>query len=1108
MALLSCGRDVTSPNAVARIARGIAWRTEFPPAYQLASGDAGGVVDFNRVHVVLHHADGTVALDTVIDFPAGADTIAVSLDVTLLPSAPSTGEPLTLNLGYINAAGDTVFKGGPVGVTATPSSPGSPPPPAVTIPVSYTGPGASAVGVQISPRSGTVSTGSTFTFTAVAVDQNGVAVPNTPVVWNSLDPSIATIPSAASGVAAAGNTRGTARIVAQLLTGPTDQVTLTVLPLPTGIAASSGSGQSALVGATLPNPLVALVTAADGLGVGGVTVTFAVASGGGSVGSTTAVTNDAGLAQTTWKLGNVVGAQTVTATSGTLAGSPVTFSATARSLVATKLAIAAQPGNAIAGAVIGPVTVVAQTATGDTATSFTGAIALTLSGGSAGAVLGGTATANAVGGVATFTNLKVNKSGTAYSLVAASGGISSATTNTFDIAAGAASKLSFTAQPSTYPAGVPLGDLAVTASDQFDNTATPFTGLVTIALSANPGGSTLSGTTSANAVAGIASFGSLTLNRVGTGYSLSASATGLTSALSGSFNVLAGTAATLATVAGTGQRANINSALPLPITVQVQDAAGNGVPGTTVTFAVTVGGGSVSNASGVSDDAGNVSTRWTLGATVGTQAITATAAGLANSPSTIRATATSGTGGSGSMTVFGGNNQFALANAAVLTPPSVIVKDASNNPVSGVAVTFVASGASSISGSPTVTTGSTGIAAVGGWTLGGAGSFTLTASAPGYSNVVFTGTVNGIGMSVSSAEKLPNGTQQFSVTSGNLGDTYTWSVNGTIGGNATFGTITTTGFYTAPSTVPTPATFAVCAQSVQTPANSGCITVTITGTPTAGGELIVMNDINWGDLGLQKSGGSYIYPGNAQFVQNLEGFTTTGVRSAATEVLMVIDSGYPYSQFASFSNDWSEVGNIITGAGYTTATSTAHADLANIPSNVKVVILMMPGLTFGTPEINGLKTFASQGGRILFIGENGGYYGYGISIENDFLASMGALMTNNGACDATGVIVTSNPDQLTTGIAATGPGGFYMNCVSDITPGPNDFTLMTYNGNVVAGIATIDFTLISDLRHPPQAPIPSAMRMLSPSATSVQKPDPNARPGTAGWTGATPPPRP
>ena len=51
--------------------------------------------------------------------------------------------------------------------------------------------------------------------------------------------------------------------------------------------------------------------------------------------------------------------------------------------------------------------------------------------------------------------------------------------------------------------------------------------------------------------------------------------------------------------------------------MQVQDAGGNAVAGKAVTFAVVSGGGSLSVTSGVSDASGNLSTVWTLGATVG-----------------------------------------------------------------------------------------------------------------------------------------------------------------------------------------------------------------------------------------------------------------------------------------------------------------------------------------------------------------------------------------------------------------------------------------------------------------------------------------------------------
>jgi hypothetical protein len=68
---------------------------------------------------------------------------------------------------------------------------------------------------------------------------------------------------------------------------------------------------------------------ADGNGVSGIVVTFAVQSGGGSVTGATPTSNASGVATVgSWTLGPAVGANTLTATATGLTGSPVTFSAT------------------------------------------------------------------------------------------------------------------------------------------------------------------------------------------------------------------------------------------------------------------------------------------------------------------------------------------------------------------------------------------------------------------------------------------------------------------------------------------------------------------------------------------------------------------------------------------------------------------------------------------------------------------------------------------------------------------------------------------------------------------------------------------------------------
>ncbi len=1105
IAVLSCGREVTAPmeNGV-RWARGLSFNAVFPTVYQQAGGSGTGI-EFERVRIVLRRADGRIALDTTVLFPVGVNELTMSLSVPLSSGTPASGELLSLALDYVNAANEVVFAGGPVTITATPTVPGQAPPP-TQIPVRYTGPGASAAGVVISPRSRTVFEGQGFTFAAVATDAAGATIPNTPIFWASLDPLIASLPAPGSGAGVALAVRGTARIVAQLLTGPKDTVTVQVLLPARTLAAQSGNAQTGAVSAALAQPLVVKATASDGVGVAGASVTFAVVTGGGSVGSAAVTTDASGLASTTWTLGADPGAQSVTASAAGLTGSPLTFTATARSVAPVRLAFTAgPPATVAAGAVIGPVTVSAFDAQGDVATTFTGAVTLALGTGSPSAPLLGTLTATAVAGVASFGDLRLNVPQSGYLLSASASGLTGVTSDAFRVIAGPAHRIEFGSYPvAGATAGVLIDAIQVIARDLAGNVASSFTGAVTLDLLESPAGVVLSESVkTATAVNGMASFSAVQLTHAGQ-YRFKATTTGLAAVNGPPFPLMAGPAAMLALVEGAGQTANAGSPLARPIVVTAMDRFGNGVfvAGRTITFAAS-SGGSASPASGTTNAAGHLSTMWTLGGTPGTQVLSASSAGVATLP----ITATAIGGAAGTMTVFGGNNQFAVANTAVLTPPSVLVKDGTNNPASGIAVTFTPSAGSSITGSSIVTTGANGVATVGGWTLGGSGSYTLTASATGYTGVVFTATVNTVPMSVTAAEKLPNGTQQFSVTGGNTGDTYTWSVNNIVGGNSTFGTITSTGFYTAPATVPTPATFSVCAQSVQTPANKGCINVTITDIPSAGGELIVINDVNWGDntYGLRISGGIYGYPGNAQLVRNLVGFTPMGVRSSATRVMMLHDS---YSSY-SFAGNWSNMKSLIEGLGYSTVQVSLHSEMASIPGDVKLVILQTPGYSgaaqFTVSEINGLKTFASQGGRILFIGENGGYYSRGLALEDAFLANMGAVMTNTGACDAPGVIVNSVPHQLTTGIAASGTGGVYMNCVSHMNLGPNDFALMNYGGVVVAAIAKIDYTLIPSLALQLRgAEGLAALRAEGAEALSGVR---ARRGGLPGWTTTGPPPR-
>jgi hypothetical protein len=72
-------------------------------------------------------------------------------------------------------------------------------------------------------------------------------------------------------------------------------------------------------------------------------------------------------------------------------------------------------------------------------------------------------------------------------------------------------------------------------------------------------------------------------------------------------------------------------------------------------------------------------------------------------------------------------------------------------------------------------------------------------------------------------------TQQFAATVSNSSNSaVTWQVNGIAGGNAALGTVSTTGLYTAPSAVPSPATITVTAVAQADSTKSASATVTVT----------------------------------------------------------------------------------------------------------------------------------------------------------------------------------------------------------------------------------------------------------------------------------------
>jgi len=112
-------------------------------------------------------------------------------------------------------------------------------------------------------------------------------------------------------------------------------------------------------------------------------------------------------------------------------------------------------------------------------------------------------------------------------------------------------------------------------------------------------------------------------------------------------------------------------------------------------------------------------------------------------------------------------------------------------------------------------------------TRSGSAQVTITASAPGPAPV-------SVSVTPGTASVQTSGTQSFTATVTNTSNTaVTWQVNSVAGGSSTMGMISTSGVYSAPSTVPSPATLTVTAVSVADPTRSGSAQVTVTPASSA-----------------------------------------------------------------------------------------------------------------------------------------------------------------------------------------------------------------------------------------------------------------------------------
>jgi len=477
------------------------------------------------------------------------------------------------------------------------------------------------------------------------------------------------------------------------------------------LTASSGNNQSGTAGTVLPTALG--VTATNkGVPVAGVSVSFADGSTG-VFNPTTAVTNSSGVATTTYTLPTTAGTYTVTGSAAGYTTAAFTETATATSKILTVNA-----GNNQSGTV-----------------STTLPTALTVEAMSNGSPVSGvtvtfTGTAGTFG-TPTVTTGSNGLASTTYTLPATAGtytvtaSATGYTAATFTETAVTAAK-TLTVTGGNNQTGTPGATLPTPLTVEATSSGVPVAGLSVSFIDGKKG--TFSPNPAITNSSGIAST-SLTLPQTAGTVTVTAGVVGYTNATF--TETVAAPVLTLTATAGNNQSGSTGSTLPTALTVEAT-SNGNPVSGVTVTFTGGTGG-TFGTPTVTTGSNGLASTTYTLPTTVGAVTITASATGYTAATFTETAALPA-------LTVTAGNNQSGYISTTL--PTALTVEAMSNGkPVSGVSVTFATSGGGTL-GTPTMTTGSNGLASTTYTLPATMGIVTITASATGYSAATFTETAN------------------------------------------------------------------------------------------------------------------------------------------------------------------------------------------------------------------------------------------------------------------------------------------------------------------------------------------------------------------------------
>ena len=464
-------------------------------------------------------------------------------------------------------------------------------------------------------------------------------------------------------------------------------------------------------------------------------ITATVSSGGTIVGSGTATASSGVASFGGLGISALAGPYTLTFTD-TSNGSITSVNSSTINVTAgaaTHLAITTQPSTgAISGSALGSQPVIkAEDAAGNVDTSGSGTITATST--NAGSVpISAGSTATMTSGVATFSGLTLTGAdGATTTLTFAGDSNTSSASNTITMS-GAANKLAITTLPAvTDASGVALSPQPViTVEDSSSNRVYADSSTVTATVT-GAGGTVTSGT--AVASNGVATFSGLALNALAGSYTLTFtdSVGGVATVQSASITVSMGPAAKLAIVTEPSSSVQAGAVLSQQPVVKVEDTGGNLVTSntSTVTATLTVGSGTITNASVAASGGIATFTALTINAAAGGYTLTFSDGGLTTAIST---NITVGVGAASKIVVTVEPSATVASGVALAVQPVVKIEDSGGDVITGNTTTVTAvitSGSGTLTNATAVVSPSTGLATFSGLAINAlAGTYSLTFS--------------------------------------------------------------------------------------------------------------------------------------------------------------------------------------------------------------------------------------------------------------------------------------------------------------------------------------------------------------------------------------------